>query len=347
MPQKISAFVLHKPKDMRLEMVDMPAPGPNEVLVRMKAVGVCGSDVHYYQTGRIGPFIVKKPLILGHESSGEVVQVGRDVSDFNPGDRVAFEPGYPCRTCDYCKVGRYNLCLNMTFMATPPVDGALVEYVTFPPDFLYKIPDSLSYQEATLMEPLAVGIHAARRSGISPGDSVLVLGAGPIGLMVMQVVKSMGATQIIVTDILKNRLGLAAALGATHVLNAKEDDPSPRVKELTNEKGPKVIFETAGTIPTIQAAIRLAQRGGTVVLIGLPSTNEFPLGVVEAVAKELDIKTVFRYANVFRQAVDLIARGFINTKSMITHEFPFDKTVEAFELSDNEKDKAVKVVINL
>ena len=347
MEEKIKAFVLHSPEDMRLEEISMPQISPDDALVKIKSVGVCGSDVHYYRHGRIGSFIVKDPMILGHECSGEVVSVGSEVKNVTPGDRVVMEPGIPCRKCWYCKNGRYNKCPDIIFMATPPYDGSMVEYMAWPADFLFKMPDSMSFQEGALVEPFAVGLFATRRSGLFPSASVAILGAGPIGLSTLVAVNAMGAGQVISIDVVPARLELAKQMGATHVVNAKETNVVEAVKELTHGEGAHFVFETAGSEVTIRQAVEIARDGGTVDLVGLPPQLEIKMPIVECVIRELNFVTSFRYCNIFEEAITLMAHGKVNLKPMLTHEFAFDDTLEAFNVSEHQKDRAVKVMINI
>jgi len=347
MSKKIKAFLLHGPGDMRLEEVERPIPAENQALVRIKSVGVCGSDVHYYRRGRIGPFIVKQPMILGHECAGEVVEVGRKVAHLKVGDRVVIEPGVPCRTCWYCRNGRYNKCPQIEFMATPPYNGALVEYVAWPADYLFKMPDSMSFQEGALIEPFAVGLFAARRSRIYPGASVTILGSGPIGLTTMEAVKALGAGQIIMVDVIASRLALARKMGASQVINSKEENLPDKVKKLTDGEGTHFVFETAGTAQTLRQTLEVVRDGGTVVLIGLPAEAEVPMPMVDAVIREINFITLFRYCNIFGEAISLISHGRVNIKLLITHEFPFAQAVEAINFAESAKDKAIKVIIDL
>jgi len=346
MKEKMRAFVLHAPGDMRLEEVDMPKPGPGEALVRMKSVGVCGSDIHYYRHGRIGPFVVEKPIILGHECAGEVVRLGRDVTALDVGARVVFEPGIPCGRCWYCRNGRYTKCPTIKFMATPPDDGCLAEYVAWPADFLFKMPDTMSFQEGALVEPFAVALYATRRSGLYPAASVAILGAGPIGLSVVEAVKAMGAGDVIVVDMMPNRLNLARDMGATHVVDAREGSVIQTIRGLTNGEGAHFVFETAGTAATFHQTVEVVRDGGIVALIGLPQEQEIPMPMVEALVKEVNFITSFRYNNVFEEAIVLMGHERVNMKPIMTHEFPFVQTIEAFDLTENAKDKAAKVMIN-
>ena len=216
------AAVLHAPGDVRIEERERPQPGPREVLVQVTAVGVCGSDVHYYEHGRIGPFVVEAPLVLGHESAGRVVELGEGATDHSVGDRVTLEPGVPCGRCRECRAGRYNLCGDVVFFATPPIDGAFADFVAIHEDFAFALPEALSDEEGALMEPLSVGVWACRKAGVSAGDRVLVTGAGPIGLLAMQCALAYGATEVIVSDVNERRLALARRTGATRVVRAGE-----------------------------------------------------------------------------------------------------------------------------
>jgi L-iditol 2-dehydrogenase len=346
MTEKIKAFILHSPGDMRLEEIDMPKPGPGEALVKMKSVGVCGSDIHYYRHGRIGSFIVEKPIILGHECAGEVTAIGSDVTNLRVGDRVVFEPGVPCGRCWFCKNGRYTKCPNVRFMATPPDDGALAEYVAWPADFLFKMPDKMSFQEGALVEPFAVGLYATRRGGFYPAASVTILGSGPIGLSVLEAVKALGAGDVIVVDMMPNRLNLAKEMGATHVVDAREEGVTETIRDLTDGEGTHFVFETAGTAATFSQTVEVARDGGFVVLIGFPQEKEISMPMVDALVKELNFVTSFRYNNIFEEAITLMANDRVDIKPMLTHEFPFDQTIEAFDLTENAKDKAVKVMVN-
>jgi L-iditol 2-dehydrogenase len=263
MPKTMKAAVLHAVDDLRIQ--DVPVPRltePDDVLVRIRSVGVCGSDIHYFREGRIGRYIVGQPMILGHECAGEVVEVGEAVVDLKPGDTVALEPGIPCRKCVFCRTGRYNLCRDVVFFATPPIDGAFCEYVTHPADFAFRLPEGMSLDEGAMMEPLAVGMYAAQRAGIATGDTVAILGSGPIGLMALQAARARGATTLIATDVSPMRLEMARKLGATHALDARDVDVVKAVRDLTGGRGADAVMEAAGTPPTIEQALRAAKSGG-------------------------------------------------------------------------------------
>ncbi len=345
----MKAAVLYAARDMRVESVPWPNAGdlgPRECLVRIHSVGVCGSDVHYYEHGRIGKFVVEQPLILGHECSGTVEAVGSDVSRVRVGERVAIEPGIPCRRCAHCRSGRYNLCPEVVFMATPPVHGSLCELVVHPDDFLYPLPEGVSFEEGAMVEPLAVGVHAARRAEIEPGDSVVILGCGAIGLLALQAASAAGATRIIAFDQVENRLALAAALGA-EAIGSRAADPVAAVAEATGGRGADVVIETAGAVATTQGAVRMARVGGRVCLVGLPPESVFPLDVMSILNRELDVTSVFRYANCFGRCLDLVASGKVSLAPLVTGRYPLESVVDAFEFASTRKAECVKIVIQV
>ena len=345
--QKIKAAVLHGIDDVRIEEVDFPQMKEGEVLIKMKSVGVCGSDVHYYKHGKIGSFVVEKPMILGHECAGEIVEVAKDVKGFKAGDRVAVEPGYTCRKCVYCKSGRYNLCPDVTFMATPPIDGAYVEYVAWPADFVFHLPDNMTYDHGALMEPLAVGMHAVRRSRLKPGEPVIIMGAGTIGLVTILAAKAAGAGEIIVSDLEDVRLNMAQKLGATKTLNASKENVVEFVKDFTHGFGIEVVFETAGSVPTTQQTIDVVARGGRIVWVGMAGEDIFPMPVIDAIVKEVDIMGIFRYANVYPYAIQLVSNGRMDIDPLVTHHYSLDNVVEALEVAHERRDGAVKVMVDI
>jgi len=341
-PKDNICAVLKAINDIQLESRPIPTPGPRDLLVNIKSVGICGSDVHYWTHGRIGDFILKSPMVLGHESSGIVAGIGSEVTDFKVGDRITLEPGVPCRSCRVCKEGRYNLCKDVKFMATPPYDGSLANFIVHPSDYCYKLASHVSYEEGAMCEPLSVGIHAVNRSGVSLGSHVLILGAGPIGLMCLLAAKAAGASVIILVDINEERLKVALQIGATAVINAKEDILTQIDKR---ELGPiDVSIECSGAEQAIRSAIRSTKSGGVVVLVGL-GPPEIKLSIVDAAIREVDIRGIFRYANCYPKAVELITSGRVDVKPLLTHRFDFKETLQAFELAKNGG--AIKVCINL
>jgi len=337
---KITAMYLEKPGKIIPRKIDMPEIKKDEVLVKIKAVGVCGSDVHYYDKGKIGSFIVKRPLILGHECSGEIVEVGEEVKNLQIGDKVALEPGIPCRRCIYCKTGRYNLCPEIKFMATPPVNGAFVEYVAHPADFVFKLPENVSYEEATLFEPLAVGLYSVVRAKVGFGGKILILGAGPIGLSTLQAAINIGGGRITVADIYDFRLEKAKELGADELIN-------PRQTNVLDKLGSSFdyVFETAGSVVTTQQTVKLAKNGGKVILVGLPAQEEIEFNTNQIITKELDVLGIFRYANMYPKAIRLAEKGQVNLKTVISKKFSFPKTEEALKFARDNKESSIKTVV--
>lgn len=323
--------VLVEPTEFELQDRDCPTPGPDDVLVAIRDVGICGSDVHYYEHGRIGDYVVEDPLVLGHESAGEVVDVGENVVGIEPGDRVALEPGVPCRCCAHCKRGDYHLCEDVVFMATPPHDGAFAEYVIWPADYAYELPDSVSMTEGALCEPLSVGIHACRRGDVGIGDTVLVTGAGPIGLMIVEAVRAAGATDVIVTDVVPEKLEFARERGVDLAVNVSETDLEAAVDESTDGVGADVVIEASGAEPSIRSTLDVVRRGGTVVLVGLASEATVPIDVLELIDNEIDVHGSFRYKNTYDAAIDLLADGTVNVEGIVDFRSSLGSIDDAFQ----------------
>ncbi len=320
--------------------VPRPEPGPGEVLIRVRSVGVCASDVHYYEHGRIGRYVVREPLILGHEPAGEVVALGSGVDSLAEGDRVSIEPGVPCRACVRCRTGHYNLCDEVVFMATPPVHGAFVEYVAHPADFAYRIPDHVTYDEAALIEPLSVGLFAVRRGGARLGDRVAILGAGPIGLMTFLALQSQGIHDVTLVDVEPFRLQKALVLGAADAIDARTEDIGR-----THSTEFDLVFETAGNSTTLTQTTRITRRGGRVVLVGMTDADLTPIDTNELVDKALDVAGVFRYANTWPVAVDLLSSGAVDIKPLITAHYPLEGAGHALESARTRKDTNIKVIV--
>lgn len=334
-------------REMAICEIEMPLPSPDQVVIRLSLCGICGSDMHYYESGRIADFVVKGDFILGHECAGTVVQIGEQVKKLKVGDKVCLEPGITCGQCEFCKGGRYNLCPDVAFLATPPYHGAFRQYMAYPENLCFKLPDNVTPLEGALVEPLAVGLHAASQGRIGLGSSVAILGAGCIGLMTLQAVKAFGAAHVTVTDITSKRLNLAAELGADAIVNAKEKDPIQAVMEFTGGQGVDVVIETAGSETTVQQTAYLVKRGGKIVFVGMPPSDIIPFNFSKLLAGEAEIKTVFRYRNLYPAAIEAIASGRVNVNRMVTHEFLFSQTKEAFEYVIAHREDVVKAVIKL
>ncbi|PIK62178.1 putative sorbitol dehydrogenase isoform X1 [Apostichopus japonicus] len=334
--------------DLLLEDREVPQPGPNEVQVAMQRVGICGSDVHFKKHGGIGEYMVKKPLILGHESSGTVSAVGPGVQNLKVGDRVAIEPGVPCRKCKLCKNGRYNLCPDSFVLSVPPDDGSLRRYHCHAADFCYKLPNHVSLDEGALMEPLSVAIHACRRAELTLGDKVLVLGAGPIGLVTLLTAKAMGASEVAITDILQERLDVAKKLGASSCFKF---DPSLNPEEMAEKMHSilgwrsDITLECSGVESSFHTGIYATEPGGVFQMIGHGNPiKSFPQFVANT--REIDIRGTQRYANVYPIALSMIANKLVDVVPLITHRYPLEKSVEAFNTAETFAGNAIKVMIH-
>lgn len=332
---------------MGFEERDIPQPKDNEVLVQLEYVGICGSDLHYYETGAIGDYVVKPPFVLGHEPGGTVVEVGKNVKHLKAGDRVALEPGRTCGHCEFCKEGKYNLCPDVVFFATPPVDGVFQEYVAHEADLCFKLPDNVSTLEGALIEPLAVGFHAAIQGDAHLGQKAVVMGAGCIGLVSMMALKARGVSEVYVVDIMEKRLEKALELGAAGVINGAKEDVVQKVNEITNGRGMDLVIETAGTEITTKQAIQIARKGSNIVLVGYSKTGEMTLPMSLVLDKELTFKTVFRYRHIYPMAIEAVAAGKVDLKGIVTDIFTLDEAQKAMDYSVNNKADIVKAVIKI
>jgi L-iditol 2-dehydrogenase len=333
------AAVMYGTHDVRVEDKPVPEPGAKEVLVEIKAVGVCGSDVHYYEEGRIGSFVVEEPLILGHESMGTVVAMGEEATKHEIGERVALEPGVPDGTCRECRAGRYNLCPNVRFFATPPIDGAFTNYVTIHEDFAFTLPDRLSDNAGALMEPLSVGIWSCRKADIEAGDHVLVTGAGPIGLLAMQVALAQGATEVTITDVAPERLQIAQKTGATRTINVAEEPLADTGLEVD------ALIECSGNERALNDGIRCMRPAGTAVVVGMGPGEEssIPLALIQN--KEIWLTGTFRYANTYPAAIELAATGKVDLDAIVTGYYGLDDTEEALQASRKDPGNVKPMVV--
>lgn len=334
--ETMRASVMTGPGSLVIEERPVPVPGPNQVLVEVAAVGVCGSDVHYYRHGRIGDFVVNDPMILGHELSGRIAAVGEGVDEARVGQRVAVEPQHPCRRCKQCKAGRYNLCPEMKFYATPPIDGAFCRYVIIDEDFAYAVPDSMSDDAAALLEPLSVAITTMRKAGIVPGSSILIAGAGPIGVICAQAARAFGASRIVVTDLVESRRQKALKFGATEVLDPTQVDVSAIE--------PVDAFVDATGVPVaVQSGIKAVGPAGKVVLVGM-GADEYPLPVSHIANLEITVTGVFRYTDTWPAAIHLVQSGAVDLDAMVTGRYDLEHVADAL---DSDTDPAsLKSIVN-
>ena len=343
----MQALVLEQTKVLSLRDINIDEPmGPYDVRIAIHTVGICGSDVHYYTHGRIGPFVVEEAMVLGHEASGTVAKVGGEVSDLEIGDRVCMEPGIPDPNSKATRLGMYNLDPAVRFWATPPIHGVLRPAVVHPANFTFKVPDNVSLAEAAMVEPLAVGMHGAMKAQIKPGDVAVVIGAGPIGMVTALAALSAGCSQIIMTDVVQPKLDLAATLGPIIPINVAEHDLTELVLDMTDGWGADIVFECSGSIRATATVFEPLCPGGTVVLIGMP-LEPVPYDVVAAQVKEARVEHVFRYAHVYPRALALMGSGKIDVKPLITDTFSFQDSIKAFDFATVMPPTSVKAQIEL
>jgi D-xylulose reductase len=343
----MEALVLERKGELSIREIALPTEvGPHDVKINIHTVGICGSDVHYYEYGAIGPFVVKEPMVLGHEAAGTVIEVGREVKNLKPGDRVCMEPGIPDPNSRASRLGIYNLDPAVRFWATPPVHGCLVPYVIHPAAYTFKLPENVSFAEGAMVEPLAVGMHAAVKAKIKPGDLAVVMGAGPIGIVTALAAIAGGCSQVVLTDVQQPKLDLAAALGPIRPVNIAKENLRAVIDDLTGGWGADLVFEASGAPPAIQAVAEALCPGGRIVLVGLP-IRPVSLDLVGLSAKEASIETVFRYAHVYPRALALMGSGKIDVKPLISRTFEFQDSIEAFDFAVKMPPDCVKAQIQL
>lgn len=346
-----SEVILVRPGQLEIQPCPVPIPKDDEVLIKVQYVGMCGSDIHGFEFGPyIPPRDPKQKIGLGHEVSGEIVGIGSKVTRFSPGDKVLIEPGVPDGTCGYCLSGRYNICPNVDFMATAPnYKGALTKYLTHPERWTYHIPEGMTTIEAALVEPAAVGMHAAILGDARPGKSIVILGSGTIGLMILESCLSLGARDITIVDVIDNRLEFAKKLGARRVINGKTHDTVKMIRsdDLYGDGGVDIIFEAAGSAFTAGQAVQIVARGGKIIMVGT-QPKPVPIDFLK-INREVTIQTSFRYCNNFPQTIEAIASGRFNVKDMVTNVYDFEDVQKAFEEAIDPLKKAnmIKGVIRV
>ncbi|NBZ87192.1 NAD(P)-dependent alcohol dehydrogenase [Stagnihabitans tardus] len=335
---------------LKLSLRDFPieeALGPRDVRIGIHTVGICGSDVHYYTHGGIGQFIVREPMILGHEASGTVTEVGAQVTNLKVGDRVCMEPGIPDPNSRASRLGMYNIDPAVRFWATPPVHGCLRPSVVHPADFTFKLPDNVSFAEAAMVEPLAVGVHAATKARVKPGDVALVQGAGPIGLVTALSALAAGCARVFLTDVDDTKLEIGASLSkAITTINVGKGDATAEILRQTEGWGVECVFECSGHPRAAGQVFDALCPGGVVVFVGIP-VEPFHYDLGKAMVREARVEQIFRYAHVFPRCVGLIASGAIDVKPLITRKFAFEDSVHAFEVAATAPKGQVKMQIEL
>ncbi|CAA3024381.1 sorbitol dehydrogenase [Olea europaea subsp. europaea] len=337
--------------NIKIQPFKLPPLGPHDARIRMKAVGICGSDVHYVKEMKLADFIVKEPMVIGHECAGIIEEVGAEVKHLVPGDRVAVEPGISCWRCNLCKEGRYNLCTDMKFFATPPVHGSLANQIVHPADLCFKLPDNVSLEEGAMCEPLSVGVHACRRANIGPETNVLVIGAGPIGLVTLLAARAFGSPRVVIVDVDDYRLSVAKELGADKAVKVSTDtkDVAAEIDQIKKAMGAgvDVSFDCVGFNKTMTTALGATSSGGKVCLVGMGhSIMTVPL--TPAAVREIDLIGIFRYKNTWPLCIEFLRSGKIDVKPLITHRYGFSQEeVEAAFVTSAHGGKAIKVMFNL
>lgn len=343
----MKALVLERVGKLAIRDIDLPQNvGPNDVRIEIDTVGICGSDVHYFTHGRIGDFVVTAPMVLGHEGAGTVVEVGKAVTKLNMGDRVCMEPGIPDPMSQASKLGLYNIDPTVTFWATPPDHGILTTSVVHPSAFTYKLPDTVSFAEGAMVEPFAIGMQAAVKARIKPGDIALVTGCGTIGIMVALAALAGGCSKVIISDISAEKLSIAETYDGIVAVDVSQRDLKCFVKEKTDGWGVDIAFEASGAPRVLNDAVRCTRPGGCLVMVGMPQ-DEVSFDVNAAIAREIRIETVFRYANVFDRALELIASQKVDLKPLITQTYSFEDAITAFERAAQGNPKDIKLQIKV
>ena len=343
----VKALILEDKLRLSLRDIAVEEPlGPRDVRIALRTVGVCGSDVHYYTHGAIGPFVVREPMILGHEAAGVVLETGSEVHEFKPGDRVCMEPGIPDPTSRASRLGKYNIDPSVRFWATPPVHGVLRPTVVHPADFTFKLPENVSFAEAAMVEPLAVGVHGATKAQVQPGDLGVVIGAGPIGLVTALAALAAGCARVKISDVDDAKLEIARKLGPIETVNVRSNKLADVVRDATGGWGADVIFECSGNEKAAAQVFDLVCPGGRVVFIGMP-LEPIAYDVTRAAVKEARVEHVFRYAHVFPRCIALLSSGKIDVKPLITKTFAFDDSIAAFEYAAKSLPGAIKTQIEM
>ncbi|XP_059160017.1 sorbitol dehydrogenase-like [Physella acuta] len=345
MEEKNLTLTLYGVKDLRLVEKPVREPQYGEVQISVRSVGICGSDVTYWQTGRIGSVVVTDPLDMGHEPSGVVSKVGAGVTDLRVGDRVAIEPLISCQSCRYCRLGKYNVCSNLKYLASPPTDGCLTRFFCHPAHSVHRLPDNVSFDEGALVQPLALGFHACERGEITVGHYVLVSGAGPLGMSVVLAAKAFGAAKICVTDIDQSRLDFIKNIGAGVTVTVGAETPEVTSQNVKQSLGrdADVAIECSGDQRGVANVIYSTKHTGKVVIAGFGDvTTSVPL--VEATLKQLDLRGMIRFANNYPTVIEAIASGRVNVLQLVTHRFPLERALDAYNMALRRE--GVKIIID-
>lgn len=347
MSGKMKVAVMHGRQNVTIESWEKPDVKDDDVLVRIQTVGICGSDLHYYSEGKIGEMEVSTPFVLGHEAAGVIKAVGKNVNGLAVGDRVALEAGIPCGKCEYCRQGRYNICPDMHFLATPPVDGVFAEYVSYPAGWVFKLPEMMSSAEGTMIEPLSVGMHSAEMGEAALGDTAFVFGCGCIGLMTLLALKSRGVSEIYMCDVIPERMQKACELGAKKVFHAVQEDVVEELMKCTAGRGVDSVYEMSGAKSSLQMTVEVIKKGGIIVLAGLGAEMVMQFDFAKLIWNEVQIRTCFRYKNLYPKAIRAIVSGRIDVNPVISDVVKMDEVPEALMYHMENKAAITKMIVEM
>jgi D-xylulose reductase len=341
------SLVLERQGELALREIDLPTQvGTNDVKIAIHTVGVCGSDVHYYTHGKIGPFVVNAPMVLGHEAAGTVVEIGSNVTNLKVGDRVCMEPGIPDANSRASRLGMYNVDPAVQFWATPPVHGVLTAQVVHPAAYTFKLPDNVSFAEGAMIEPFAVGLQAAQKAKIAPGDVGVVVGAGPIGIMIALAALAGGCATVVIADLSAEKLAIAGQYPGIVPVDIRSQNVKDVVDGITEGWGADVVFEASGSPKAWGSLLDYLRPGGCVVVVGLP-VEPTPIDWSLASTKEARFETVFRYAHQYPRAIQMMGSGKVDLKPLISETYPFEKSIEAFDRAAEGRPTDVKIQITM
>jgi L-iditol 2-dehydrogenase len=345
----MKAAVLTTKQNIEIVNKDMPTIGSEDVLVRVEYVGVCGSDLHFFQDGKIGTSQMFEPRILGHEAVGVITDVGDNVQNLSVGDSVVFEPGIPCGFCEYCQTGHYNVCpvAVKRFLGNPYTDGAFQEYMSYPYQYVYKLPDNIPKLRGVMIEPFSVGLHAVEKSGARYGQNAVVIGAGCIGIMTMLALKAHGINQIMIIDVIESRLKMAESFGGIVTIDASKEDPVNKVNEITNGKGVDLVYETAGSLKTQMQTVEYVSKLGVITFVGFNAGERVEIDISKLMRKEASITTVFRYANQHKKAIRELSNNPIELERIVTEVSNLDDIQNVLLNNIQNKQQIIKAVIRI
>lgn len=347
MKEMMRVAVMNAKQDVSIEPRPIPAPKANEVLIRISTAGVCGSDLHYYADGKIGDIPVQTPFVLGHEIAGTIVALGSNVQGLREGQLVAVEPGIPCSKCEMCRSGHYNLCPEMRFLATPPYDGAFSEYLAYPAEWVFALPEGMNAAQGALIEPLAVGMHAAQLAGASVGQSAFIFGCGCIGLMTLLALRSRGVTEIYMCDVIEKRMQKALELGATAVFDSRICNPAEEILHRTNGRGVDCVFEITGNAAALMQTVDVACKGGVIVLVGLGPQSVMPFNFEKLIWNQVQIRPCFRYKNIYPRAIRAISGGAIDVETVVSDRVTLQHLPEALKYHLEHKNEIIKMIVEM